>query len=172
VQIQGQIMTNQNTSKQNTKWFLIAIALQCVIGFVLKEIYPLPQPDASVTQSTSLSSSSTPRSSSDIAIIEKERDNTRALGVTRLMQAAGNGNCDEVTNLLRSGEDVLKRNRNGTDALIYASSAGHIACVAALLKAGANTNTVDSAGDSALSAAKQQGFSDIVTLIENAQHSK
>jgi ankyrin repeat protein len=172
VQIQGQIMTNQNTSKQNTKWFLIAIALQCVIGFVLKEIYPLSQPDASVTQSTSLSSSSTPRSSSDIAIIEKESDNTRALGVTRLMQAAGNGNCDEVTNLLRSGADVLKRNRNGTDALIYASSAGHIACVTALLKAGANTDTVDSAGDSALSAAKQQGFSDIVTLIENAQHSK
>jgi ankyrin repeat protein len=166
-------MTNQNTSKQNTKWFLIAIALQCVIGFVLKEIYPMSQPYASVTQSIPPPpSASASRSSSDIAVIEKESNNAGALDVTRLMQAAGNGNCDEVASLLRSGEDVLKRNRNGTDALIYASSAGHIACVAALLKAGANTYTVDGAGDSALSAAKQQGFNDIVTLIENAQNSK
>jgi ankyrin repeat protein len=164
-------MNNQHTSKQNTKWFLIAIVSQCLIGFVLKEIYPMSQP-ASVVLSTPQVISSAPRSSSEMPALEKEIENRLATDVTRLMQAAGNGNCDEVASLLSSGEDVLKRNRNGTDALIYAASAGHKACVAMLLKAGASTYTIDNAGDSALSAAKQQGFSEIVSLIENAQKSK
>jgi ankyrin repeat protein len=164
-------MTNQNTSIQNTKWFLVAIASQCVIGFVLKEVYPMSQP-ASGIQLTPQVSSAASRSSSDMPALEKEIENRRVMDVTSLMQAAGNGNCDEVASLLRNGDDVLKRNRNGTDALIYAASAGHKACVATLLRAGASTYTIDNAGDSALSAAKQQGFSEIVSLIENAQKSK
>jgi hypothetical protein len=166
---------------QNTKWFLIAIALQCVVALALKEIYPHiaypvgePQPaQSSAEVQTQATTPVAPIEATAPMATVTEPPPTRSampanLGVTNLMRAAGDGNCDEIASLVKSGEDVDARNKNGTDALIYAASAGHKDCVSALLKAGAKTSTVDKSGDSALSSAKQQGFSEIVSILETA----
>jgi uncharacterized protein len=85
------------------------------------------------------------------------------------MEHAGNGDCEQVQKLIQQGARVNAANANGTDALIYAASAGHLDCVNHLLRARARTDTVDRAGDSALSAARQQGHSKIVEAIENSR---
>lgn len=90
------------------------------------------------------------------------------LRVTPLMQHAGNGNCEEVLRLIAEGAPVNAVNSNGTDALIYAASAGHLACVNHLLRAKARTDTVDRDGDSAISAARQQGHTEIVEALEKS----
>jgi ankyrin repeat protein len=93
----------------------------------------------------------------------------RDMSVTPLMENAGNGNCGEVLRLIKEGARVNAVNAKGTDALIYAASAGHLDCVLHLLNARASTDTVDRDGDSALSAARQQGHQKIVEAIETAK---
>ena len=88
--------------------------------------------------------------------------------VTPLMEAAGNGMCDEVARLITEGAPVNTPNAKGTTALIYAASAGLVLCIKQLIAAGANVRQVDLDGDSAISAAKQQGFTEIVSLLEAA----
>jgi ankyrin repeat protein len=157
---------------RQSKLFLFALASQLVIALVLKEIYSHTR-DTSDSPLSAVVEAAPPGSvTKDIlnnTPLSPQIDNDfRKARVTRLMQFAGDGKCAELEALIRAGEDVHALNTNGTDALIYAASAGHIACVKILLAAGANTSTVDRAGDSALSAARQQGFGEIVTLIQSA----
>jgi Ankyrin repeats (3 copies) len=148
---------------KNSKWFLFAIASQCIVALTLKEMYPSIAP----TYGQPDSAQAAPEVATETTALNKP--SKAVMGVTNLMRAAGDGQCAEVAMLIKNGDDVQAKNKNGTDALIYAASAGHKDCVTALLNAGASTSTVDGAGDSALSAARQQGFSDIVVLIENAK---
>jgi ankyrin repeat protein len=154
---------------KNSKWFLFAIASQCIVALTLKKIYPSISPTYGQLGSAQAATEVQTEPTAPIPPIALYEPSGPNMEVTNLMRAAGDGQCAEVAKLLKNGDDVLAKNKNGTDALIYAASAGHKDCVTALLNAGANAGTVDRAGDSALSAARQQGFSDIVALIENAK---
>jgi ankyrin repeat protein len=156
-------------TNKNSKWFLFAIASQCIIALTLKEIYPSISPTYGQTDNAQAAAEVRTESTALIPPPVLNEPNQPSMGVTSLMRAAGDGRCADVVTLLKNGDDVRAKNNNGTDALIYAASAGHKDCVVALLNAGASISTIDRAGDSALSAARQQGFSDIVALIENAK---
>jgi hypothetical protein len=174
---------------KNSKFFLCALASQCIVALGLKEIYhhttyynygaaesASPVEVAPVVVAPVQPAPTAPSLGSvtkdilaNIPPATNSQDVAKKNGVTPLMQAVISGNCGELDSLIRSGEKVNATNANGTDALIYAASAGAVECVRVLLKAGAQLTTVDTAGDSALSAARQQGFSEIVALIEAAK---
>jgi ankyrin repeat protein len=147
--------------------FWSAIMLQCLGAVALNVVYSKsPFFDTEVVSATeSQTASSTLPATPDVSSVPSAPSD---LGVTPLMQSAGNGNCEEVLRLLNEGAPVNAVNANGTDALIYAASAGHLACVNHLLRAKARTDTVDRDGDSALSAAQQQGHTEIVETIEKS----
>ncbi len=165
----GPIPDKINSMKPSSV-FWSAIILQCIGAVALNVVYSkspffdTPEVSEAVSQS-----SITLPPVSDVTAVPTLPNVTSDLGVTPLMQNAGNGNCEEVLRLINEGARVSTVNANGTDALIYAASAGHVACVNHLLRAKARTDTVDRDGDSTLSAAQQQGHTEIVEAIEKVQ---
>lgn len=144
--------------------FWAAILLQCLGAVALNVVYST----SSFVDTPAMSEVETQSASTALPAPPSVTPAPSDLGATPLMQHAGNGNCEEVLRLITEGAPVNAVNINGTDALIYAASAGHLACVNHLLRAQARTNTVDRDGDSAISAAQQQGHVEIVEAIEKS----
>ena len=65
-----------------------------------------------------------------------------------LINAASDGDLDQIHSLLASGVDVMYKQLGGDDALYYATGGGHADCVRALISAGADPNApYESRGD-------------------------
>ena len=64
-------------------------------------------------------------------------------GQTDLMSAASAGDLAGIDNALDAGHDILARDSEGSDALMYAVYSSQPDTVAYLLEAGANANTAD-----------------------------
>ena len=60
-----------------------------------------------------------------------------------LMEAAANGQADEVRALLDAGDDVNAKDEKGYTALMLAASSGHNEAVQVLLDAGADVHVKD-----------------------------
>jgi hypothetical protein len=73
-----------------------------------------------------------------------------------------------MTTLLKQGAKVDAQNVNGSTPLVYAAGAGQRAAVEMLLRAHADPNLRNKAGTTALTAARLQGFDEIVKVIEQA----
>ena len=82
-----------------------------------------------------------------------------------LDEAAASGNIPIIELLLRRGEDVNHRNRDGWSAIHWAAEEGHLEIVDRLLNAGANPNAVSSYGTSPLHCAANGGHVSIVDLL-------
>lgn len=86
-----------------------------------------------------------------------------------LIAASKNGSLSTVKLLLRSGANIHINDWNGHyNALLCASGMGRTKVVMYLIKHGANVNVKDEDGNTALSAAANMGFQDIVTLLKKA----
>ncbi|WP_415407924.1 ankyrin repeat domain-containing protein [Sulfurovum sp. CS9] len=103
------------------------------------------------------------------------------IGATPLIWAAfRNGNKDIIKILLQSGAEVNRKARGdskghdgaGWTALMTAAMAGYTDVVSQLLKAGANPNSVNKAGKTAMDIAKEEGHKEIVRLLEKAVKSE
>ncbi|MEZ0481175.1 M48 family metallopeptidase [Planococcus sp. SSTMD024] len=64
-------------------------------------------------------------------------------GQTPLMAAAGEGDLAGVEQALADGEDILAKDADGSDALMYSMYAGDLDVINALLDAGADVNSSD-----------------------------
>lgn len=67
-----------------------------------------------------------------------------------ILQAAIDGDLDEINAELRAGIDVNMRADNGSTALMYAAALGRVDCVRALLVARADVNARTKYGSTAL----------------------
>ena len=85
-------------------------------------------------------------------------------GETPLMAAASMGDLAGVQEALADGEDVLAKDSEGTDALMYAVYSGDAAIINALLDAGADINTSDNYS-TALGSAVMYGENEIALLL-------
>ena len=93
---------------------------------------------------------------------------------TALIAAAHRGHTEVVRILIAQNAPLDHVNRLGWTALIEAvvlgnGSANHVAIVEALVKAGADTEIKDRHGATALTYARQRGYSDIVKILEPAR---
>ena len=92
-----------------------------------------------------------------------------ANGTTALWTAAENGHTEIVKLLLEKGADMnVKATTDSVTALMIASQNGHAEIVKLLLGKGADVNAKANDGFSAVNAAKNQGHTDIVQLLEKA----
>jgi ankyrin repeat protein len=92
---------------------------------------------------------------------------------TALIAAAHLGHDGIVRSLIRAGAPLDRVNNLGWTALIEAIVLGdggprHLACVAALLDAGANPNLGDRAGRTPLALARERGYAAMAELIARA----
>ena len=73
----------------------------------------------------------------------------------------------EVTKFLidQGGADLNMQTQDGTTALIFAASNGHLKIVTLLVNNGAETNLVDKFGATALMYACEKGFFEIVKIL-------
>jgi len=69
--------------------------------------------------------------------------------------------------LLSRGANVNVRNAMGATCLIYTATFNREELARLLLEYGADTTVKDARGNTALDHAKMQGFSDLITLLEN-----
>ena len=98
---------------------------------------------------------------------------TGSYGGTVLNAAAQLGHEAVVATLIKAGSPLDHVNKAGWSALIEAIVLGegtprHLACVQALLAAGANPNLADRNGNSPLTLARKKGFAAIAAAIEKA----
>ena len=86
----------------------------------------------------------------------------------QLIDCAGNGNLEEVRNLLGAGANVNAQNNQGYTALWIASCKGHLEVVKELLQHDkVVVNLLAKDGTTALVAARCQGRLDIVRILED-----
>jgi ankyrin repeat protein len=96
-------------------------------------------------------------------------------GWTPLMIASGEKNSENVENvslvltLIEHRANIDKENRFCGTALMVASYNNHVEIVRTLLGYGADTRTVDVGGKNALDRARENGYHEIVELLENHQ---
>ena len=82
----------------------------------------------------------------------------------RLVAAAGAGRAAEVRELLVQGVDANTKNGSGRPVLVVAGFNGNRRTALVLLAAGADVNSVDAGGVSALMAASAFGHKELVYL--------
>ncbi|MEP7031050.1 MAG: ankyrin repeat domain-containing protein [Pseudolabrys sp.] len=92
---------------------------------------------------------------------------------TALIAAAHLGHDEVVRMLIASGAPLDHVNNLGWTALIESIVLGnggkrHVACLDALVKAGANVNIADRAGATPLTLAKSRGYAEMVKILEAA----
>ena len=87
-------------------------------------------------------------------------------GETPLMAAASMGDLAGVQEALADGEDVLAKDSEGTDALMYAIYSGDTAIINALLDAGADVNTSDDYSTALGSAVEYGEYESALLLVE------
>src|SRR5262249_12064085 len=92
---------------------------------------------------------------------------------TALIAAAHLGHHEVVRGLIAAGAPLGPVNNLGWTAVIESIVLGdggrrHVACLKALLDAGANPNLADRAGQTPLALARSRGFAQMVTLITAA----
>ena len=85
-----------------------------------------------------------------------------------IIEAAENGNLEELKKLIKSGADVNAKNEYGNTALIYAAWNGHTDCLSALIVAGADVNAKNNDGYTALTLAARDGQTDCVAVLISA----
>ena len=84
---------------------------------------------------------------------------------TAFMEAAANGQADQVRMLLDAGADVDAASEFGDTALILAAESGRHEIVEMLLGAGADINAANSYGNTALVRAARRGNKEIVEIL-------
>jgi ankyrin repeat protein len=92
---------------------------------------------------------------------------------TALIAAAHLGHDEVVRTLIAAGAPLDHVNNLGWTALIESIVLGdggkrHIACLEALVKAGANVNIADRSGATPLALAKRRGYAEMVAILEKA----
>jgi len=92
---------------------------------------------------------------------------------TALIAAAHLGHDEVVRTLIAAGAPLDHVNNLGWTALIESIVLGdggkrHIACLEALVKAGANVNIADRSGATPLTLAKRRGYGEMVAILEKA----
>jgi hypothetical protein len=92
---------------------------------------------------------------------------------TALIAAAHLGHDEVVRTLIAAGAPLDHVNNLGWTALIESIVLGdggkrHIACLEALVKAGANVNIADRSGATPLTLAKRRGYAEMVAILEKA----
>ena len=92
---------------------------------------------------------------------------------TALIAAAHLGHDEVVRTLIAAKAPLDHVNNLGWTALIESIVLGnggkrHVACLEALVKAGANVNIADRAGDTPLTLAKRRDFTEMVAILEKA----
>lgn len=87
---------------------------------------------------------------------------------TSLVEAARNGDANDIARLLADGADPDEAGREGVAALHIAAAAGHTDVVAELLRGGAFVDLAEFDGDTALINASALGHTDIVRLLIDA----
>jgi ankyrin repeat protein/tRNA(Arg) A34 adenosine deaminase TadA len=90
------------------------------------------------------------------------------LAQSSLIEAAGQGNLNEVRRLLAAGADVRARDSSGRTALLAATQGNHEAVARALIDAGADVNAQDSQLDSPYLLAGARGYLGILRLTLGA----
>ena len=81
------------------------------------------------------------------------------------LNAAKNGDCNKVLDLLDRGEEIDRPNNNGYTALMYAAGKGHHDIVKQLLDRGAVVDFFDNGGGTALILAVHSGHQNVVRLL-------
>ena len=92
---------------------------------------------------------------------------------TALIAAAHLGHDEVVRTLIAAGAPLDHVNNLGWTALIESIVLGdggkrHIACLEALVKAGANVNIADRSGATPLTLAKRRGYAEMVAILDKA----
>ncbi len=92
---------------------------------------------------------------------------------TALIAAAHLGHDEVVRTLIAAGAPLDHVNNLGWTALIESIVLGdggkrHVACLEALVKAGANVNIADRSGATPLALAKRRGYGEMVAILEKA----
>lgn len=80
----------------------------------------------------------------------------------KLIIRSRRGDLDQVQKLIEDGADVNYKEKFGLPALIWATKNGHARVIALLLENGADPNTFDSSGETALNIAESQDIIDIL----------
>ncbi len=76
------------------------------------------------------------------------------------------GQVDEVKKLIAKGCDVNEQGELGQSSVLAAVDRNDLLMLTILIEAGAKLDAKDSFGESALSVAKENGYLEIVSLIE------
>lgn len=100
----------------------------------------------------------------DNADVNAENEN----GSTALMYAAFNGKASVAEVLLNAGAKINQSNRNGHTALMSAAAHGYRNTLILLLEKGADPTVKDKEGTSVIDYARDNGFPEIVGLLEKA----
>jgi ankyrin repeat protein len=83
-----------------------------------------------------------------------------------LLQAAKNGNVEQLRSILSQGKaSISSKNNYGVSALIFAANNGHVDCVRYLLERGANIDDRSNNGKSSLLWAARWGHVEVVRLL-------
>jgi hypothetical protein len=85
---------------------------------------------------------------------------------TAIIQAASDGDLDQVAKLLRLGMDVNARDRWDWTALSMCAYGGHKDIARLLLDHGADLDNIDVDGDTPTSLAAQRGHTDLVVMFD------
>ncbi|GLH09595.1 Palmitoyltransferase Hip14 [Gryllus bimaculatus] len=100
-----------------------------------------------------------------LARVTEEAENTYFANVA-LLWAAHEGRYEALQSLLESGVDVNKdTDEDGASALYYAAQSGHTACVAELLRRGADANLKCKKGESPLHRSSAYGHVECVRVL-------
>lgn len=102
-----------------------------------------------------------------LAQIRQVQPQTKGLSPAnaRLLEAACQGNLQEVREVIQAGADVAVSDHQDTAALRWAARWGHREVVEALLEAGADVNQASASGWTALMEAVLQGHEEIAVLL-------
>lgn len=86
----------------------------------------------------------------DYALLKRPARQSQAAAKTLLMQAAAQGQKDQIKELLAKGADPNARGENGGTALMLAAGRGQAEAILFLLKSGADPNLKDAFGQTAI----------------------
>jgi ankyrin repeat protein len=89
----------------------------------------------------------------------------KTLGLDEVMTASASGDLQRLSELIAYKKSVNESDIDGATALIYATRNGHVACVKALLDAGAKPNMRTKKGSTALSIATKFEQNAIAALL-------
>jgi uncharacterized protein len=85
----------------------------------------------------------------------------------KLIQAAMNGNLEDVNAALTNGADINAKDTGGTTAILIALEYGHTDVVKDLIERGADVNLADTKTEDALKTASKKGYTEASTFILN-----